>query len=180
MARFQRGMALRPIKGIKHIVEASNISAATVNSVGMVILNGVDQYTLADVDGCPAGSKVNGIFLSIFIISEGGELATEVPLADWYIIVDKGNQMGSTFSATRLPTPGATGSHIMKSKIIHTEKGLAGGGDLSLNGVPMIFKGVIVIPKGMRRVASNDQIKLCIRTNFDSKFCVQAIYKHYE
>ncbi len=178
MARFRQ--SLRPIKSVKHIQELSGIIAAGTNTVFLTLVDGVDAYTLADPDGCPVGSKVNGIFLSVFIIAEGGEVANEVPLVDWYIIIDKGNQMGTTFSATRLPTPGATGTHIMKSKIIHTEKGLTGGGDVSLAGIPMVFKGVIAIPRGMRRVASNDRIKFCVRANFASKICVQAIYKHYE
>ncbi len=172
-------MGLRPINSVKHIVELSGSVVASTNTVVLDLVSGVDTYTLADTNGVPAGSKVHSIYFSSFFIAEGGEIANEIPLVDWYIIVDKGNMMATTFSATRLPTPGSTGDHIMKSKILHTEKGLAGGGDVSLAGVPMIFKGVIRIPRGMQRVANNDRIKICARTNFNTKFCVQAIYKHY-
>ncbi len=179
MSFRRRGNALRPIDSVKHIVETSSVIAATTNTVALNLLAGVDTYTLADSNGVPTGAKVNGMFLSIFIISEGGELASEVPLADWYIIKSPGNVF-SGFSTSQLPTPGATGIHINKRHIIHTEKGLTGGGDVSLAGVPMVFKGVIAIPRHMRRIGQDDSFKLCLRTNFASKFCIQAIYKHYK
>ncbi len=177
---FHRGNSLRPIDSVKHIVETSGIIAAGTNTVQSTLIKGVDAYALADTDGVPTGAKVNGIFLSVYIITEGGEIANEVPLVNWYIIKSAAGVFGSAFSAALLPTPGATGSHKNKSKIIHTEKGLAGGGDVSLAGVPMVFKGVIVIPKGMRRIAQEDAFLLCIRTNFATKICTQAIYKHYK
>ncbi len=178
MARFRS--SLRPIKSIKHVVETSAILAASTNTIGLNLLTGVDAYTLADVDGVPAGSRVNSVFVSVFVIAEGGEVAAEVPLVDWYFLGDKGGAMGSGFTSTTQPTPGATGSHLNKSMILHTEKGLAGGGDASLAGVPMIFKGVIKIPPKFRRIQNNDLWKINMRANFNSKFCIQCIYKHYE
>ncbi len=179
---FRRRMsnALRPIDSVKHIVETSGIIGAGVNTVVLNFLAGVDTYTLADSNGVPTGAKVNGFFMSIFIIAEGGEVANEVPLADWYIIKVPGNIWASTFDANNLPTPGSTGVHINKRHIFHTEKGLTGGGDVSLAGVPMVFKGVIAIPRHMRRIGQADAFKVCMRTNFASKFCIQMIYKHYK
>ncbi len=172
-------MALRPIDSVKHIVETSSIIAATTNTVALNFLAGVDTYQLSDSNGVPTGAKVNGFFVSVFIISEGGELASEVPLADWYIIKSPGNAF-TAFDATGLPTPGQTGIHANKRHIIHTEKGLTGGGNLSLAGIPMVFKGVIAVPKHMRRIGEGDSFKLVMRTNFASKFCIQIIYKHYK
>ncbi len=118
--------------------------------------------------------------MSFFAIAEGGELATEVPLVDWYVIHNPGDTFGDTFDANNLPTPGATGSHKNKRHIFHEEKGLAGGGNLSLAGVPMVFKGVIKIPRGRQRIGQNDSIQICGRANFDTKFCIKTVYKHYE
>ncbi len=143
-------------------------------------MQGVDTYALSDVNGVPVGAKVFSTYMSFYIIAEGGEVAAEVPLVDWYLIWNAGNAYGTTFDSTNLPTPGSTGLHQNKRQIIHTEKGLAGGGDASLSGVPMVFKGVIKIPRRMQRLGSNDRLTLCIRTNFNSKFCVQFIYKHYK
>ncbi len=177
MPRFRS--SLRPINRRKNIVETSSILGSGVNTVIDNIIVGVDQADLAVVDEVTTGSTVNGFFMSTFFIAEGGEIAAEVPLVDWYIIKDPGGTFGTTFDATHLPTPGATGSHNNKRYIIHTEKGLAGGGDASLSGVPMIFKGVIVIPKGMRRIAVNDRFRFVGRANFATKMCSQFIYKWF-
>ncbi len=179
MAFRRMSSRLRPIDSVKHIVETSGILAAGTNTVGLNLLAGVDAYSLADTNGVPTGAKVFSMYLSVFIIAEGGEVANEVPLVDWYIIHSPGNVF-TGFSASQLPTPGSTGDHINKRQIIHTEKGLTGGGEISLAGLPMIFKGVIRFPKGKQRVGQADSWKLCMRANFASKFCIQAIYKHYK
>ncbi len=179
MARFNRMSNLHPINSVKHVVDSSTIVAATTNTILTRAVAGVNTYQLSDANGVPTGSKVNGLYISLFIYSEGGEVANEVPLADWYIIRNPGTTFGTTFDATNLPTPGATGTHINKKFIFHEEKGLAGGGDASLTGVPMVFKGVIAIPRGMRRIGEQDEFLICIRTNFASKVCVKIIYKHY-
>ncbi len=163
----------------KNISETSGILAAGASTVLTNVVAAVDAATLADPNGVQKNSKVNAMYFSLFFISEGGEVANEVPLVDWYIIKNPGNSFGSTFDATNLPTPGATGVHVNKRYIIHTEKGLVGGGDASLAGVPMIFKGVIMIPRGMRTMRANDQMTVCARANFATKFCVQAIYKWF-
>ncbi len=170
---------LRPINSRKNVVDSSTVLAAGTNTVIDTLLRGVDQADLATVDEVTTGSKVSSFYHSSFYIAEGGEIATEVPLVDWYIIQNAGNTFGTTFDATNLPTPGATGSHINKRFIIHEEKGLTGGGEISLAGVPMIFKGVIRIPRGRQRVAVADTMLLCARANFQTKGCQKTIYKWY-
>ncbi len=160
-------------------MDSSSVIAASTNTVFDNIIVGVDQADLAVVEEVTTGSRVNGIYCSIYIIAEGGEIANEVPLADWYIIKDSGGTFGSTFSATANPTPGATGTNLNKKWILHEEKGLTGGGDVSLAGLPMIFKGVIAIPRHMRRIAVGDAFRLIVRTNFASKMCAKFIYKWY-
>ncbi len=167
----------RPLR-IKHIVDSSTILAATTNTVAQPVTDGVDAYALSDVNGVPTGSTVRGFYLSSFYLAEGGEVANEVPLVDWYVIHNPGSAFASTFDADNLPTPGATGSHKNKRFIIHEEKGLAGGGDASLAGVPMVFKGVIGIPRKWQRVGEDDTIQICHRANFATKFCIKTIYHH--
>ncbi len=173
-------MGLRPIDSVKHIVELSSVLAAGANTSVATIVDGVDTYTLADTNGVPTGAKVFSFFMSSYFVSEGGELATEVPVVDWYIIKSPGGAFAATFDADNLPTPGSTGAHKNKRWIIHTEKGLTGGGDASLAGVPMVFKGVIRIPRKMQRIGEDDDLIFCARANFATKFCVQFIYKHFK
>ncbi len=160
-------------------MDASSVLGAGTNTVFDNIIVGVDQADLASVEEVTTGSRVNGIYMSFYAISEGGEIANEVPLVDWYVIKDSGGSWGSTFDANNLPTPGATGSNINKRWIIHEEKGLTGGGDVSLSGLPMIFKGVIAIPKHMRRIGVNDAFRIIMRANFATKVCTKFIYKWY-
>ncbi len=176
---FRRQKALHPVVSTKNISELSSIIPAVTNTVSLIIADAVDNPALAQLDEVERGSVINGMFFSCFFYSEGGEIANEVPLVDWYIIKDPGGSFGNTFNATSLPTPGATGVHVNKRYIIHTEKGLAGGGDASLNGVPMVFKGVIAFPKHLRRMNSGDRWLFCTRSNFATKTCSQAIYKWY-
>ncbi len=167
---------LRPVNSVKHVVDTSTIIAAGVNTVLQNSVAAVDTALLANAEEVDAGSRISSIFYIIYVYSEGGEIANEVPLTDFYFLKNPGNAWGA-FNATNLPTPGATGTHINKRHILHEEKGLAGGGDASLTGVPMVFKGVIRIPRGRQRFGQSDAFIVAIRTNFASKVCCKAIYK---
>ncbi len=176
VARFNR--AIRPVISTKNVVDLSGVVPAVTNTIFTQLIEAEDNASLADTDSVERGSRVNGIFLSVFAISEGGELANEVPLIDWYVIKNPGGNF-TTFSATGFPTPGITGSHDNKRFIIHEEKGLSGGGELSLAGIPMVFKGVLAIPRGYRKFNANDRLEIAVRSNFAIKLCVKAIYKWY-
>ncbi len=176
--RFQRAMV---INSTKNIAENSAIMAATTNTLLDTPVNAVQDAVQSVDSQVERNCKITSMYVSLFFITEGGELANEVPLVDWYIIKDQGGRMGAAgFIADGLPTPGSTGSHENKRYIFHTEKGLAGGGNVSLNGVPMIFKGVIKIPKGFQHFKLGDQMHLVSRANFNTKFCTQCIYKWYQ
>ncbi len=176
----RRGNRLQVINSTKNIAENSSILPATTNTILDTNINAV-QDAVQSVDAqVERNSKITSLFLSCFFYSEGGEVANEVPLVDWYIIKDQGGRMATAgFVADGLPTPGITGVHENKRYIFHTEKGLAGGGDASLSGVPMVFKGVIRIPKGFQHFKLGDQMHVIGRSNFATKFCVQSIYKWY-
>ncbi len=173
-------MGLRPINSIKNVVDNSGIIAATTDTSIQIAINGVRNADLATANEVNVGSKITSVFLEIFFYTEGGEVTNEVPLVDWYILKDDGNAYGTTFNANNLPTPGATGVHQNKRKILHEEKGLAGGGNASLEGVPMVFKGVIRIPRGKQRWAEADVLRIVARANFATKFCVKSLYKWFQ
>ncbi len=176
MVRFNR--SLHPVVSTKNVQEFSGIMAASTNATSLTIVTTVDSATLAVPNSVERGSTVNSFFFSCFFITEGGEIANEVPLVDWYLMKNPGGNF-TGFDTTNFPTPGSQGVHDNKRYIFHTEKGLAGGGDVSLSGVPMIFKGVIRIPRHMRKMNANDTIIFNTRSNFATKFCAQAIYKWY-
>ncbi len=176
--RRRQGNALRPVISTKNVIETSGILAAGTNTVALTLIDTADSASLAVSNSVERGSKVNGVFISLFFYSEGGEVANEVPLVDWYIFKNPGDNY-SGFAAGQLPIPGSTGISDNKRYIFHTEKGLTGGGDASLAGVPMVFKGVIALPRAFRKMNANDRVIIVARANFATKFCIQCIYKWY-
>ncbi len=176
MVRFRRN--LHPVVSTKNVTDASGILAAGTNTIIATLVVSEEAPTLAATNSVARGSTVNGLFLEIFFITEGGEIANEVPLVDWYIFKNNGNNF-SVFSGAGLPTPGATGSNDNKRFVFHEEKGLSGGGDASLSGVPMVFKGVIALPRGYRKMNANDRVIIAARANFATKFCVKSVYRWF-
>ncbi len=173
-----RHSGLHPVISTKNVFDTSSVLAATTDTIlGTPVLT-VDSASLAATTSVERGSQISSLFLELFFFSEGGEIAAEVPLVDWYIMKNPGGNFAG-FSAANLPTPGATGGHDNKRYIFHEEKGLTGGGDASLAGVPMVFKGVLRIPRHMRKMNANDQIVIVGRSNFATKFCIKAIYKWF-
>jgi len=77
-----------------------------------------------------------------------------------------------------MPEPGATGGHDNRRWIMHEEKGLAP--DVADGGTPMVFKGVLKIPKGRQRMGADDQLTVRILSEFYAGFfCLKCIYKFY-
>ncbi len=165
-----RNSSRRPINSIKHIIDSfGNLSGAapSVNDIVVAVPN-VDPAVFNPLN-VRVGATVNAFFLSVFVIG-----ATGAPLngpIDWYLIKTHTSQ-------TSLPPAGGTGTSSLRNQIIHEEKGLAGSGD----GTPMAFKGVIVIPRGMRRMREGDKWTILIKSEdatSDGQFCIKAIYKSF-
>ncbi len=169
---FRRRMsALRPVNRTKNVIDVSGqLAGGAVSVIPVAITVEVPTSPFKPGD-LMLGSHVNGMFLSIFVIG-----ATGAPLngsIDWYIYKLRQGQSNADF-----PDPGNTGVSALRNQIFHEEKGLAGSGD----GTPMVFKGVVAIPKGMRRMRSGDQIVIKLKstdaTN-NAEFCVKSIYSNY-
>ncbi len=169
--RFLRAGTKRPVNSIKHILDVSGVLTGGVASVAniAVAVPNADTTTFKPGD-IRVGGTVNGFFLSIFVIG-----ATGAPLngpIDWYIMKTHDGQDAGN------PAPGATGVSSRRNQIIHEEKGLAGSGD----GTPMAFKGVVAVPRGMRRFREGDGWRVTIVSadaTSDAQFCIKAIYKSY-
>ncbi len=168
---FRRRMtALRPVNSIKHVIDTEGTLTAGTPSTNPVIVAvpNVSDTTFKPGD-VRVGATVNGVFISLFIIGSTG--APVNGSANWHLIKLHALQSG--------PNPGATGASELRNQIIHEEKGLIGSGD----GTAMAFKGVIAIPKGMRRMREGDVWQVVIRMPNqgadDAQFCLKVIYKSY-
>ncbi len=169
----RRSSALQPVNSIKHIIDAEGtlLNDSTVVSVPIcVAVPNVDTSVFKPGD-VRVGAKVNGFFLSIFIIGSTGAGLGPGSI-NWYIAKVHSNQSG-------FPAPDNTGVSPLRNQIFHEEKGLAGSQD----GTPMAFKGVVVIPKGMRRMREGDEFRILLNISAanttDGNFCLKAIYKSY-
>jgi len=173
MPRTMRGMRLRPVKSYKHIVDTSGL-VTNVVSISDVIV-GADNPTLANVAQVETASTVSAIFLNVQVY----RVAVSSGVARFYFIVWK-NPGGALIT----PNPSATGSDADKRHIIHQEM-------IVLNNSPPVdgqtfprtmFKGVIRIPRNLKRFGINDKLSVAFITpdsTGTANFCLQCIYKEF-
>ncbi len=163
-------MALRPVQRIKHVVDAFGSSAAA--NVQLVTLVAQDDApSLADTDAVQTGSSVNGIYLKIEVASNENEVMGATP--NVYLAVYKSQ-------ADLLPAinPSTVGANNNKRFVIHQEMILIQNTN---GGNPRIlFNGVIAIPRGYKRFATNDKLYASIFCgSINIQFCVQCHYKEF-
>ncbi len=165
MARFSNK---RPINSIKHVIDLQGGLVAGTQVLSEVI-EGVNAYTLASPNDVPTGASVNAIFLNVQVAATG-----TAALANVYMMVFK--NPGSNIGA--IPNANVIGVSDFKKQIFHQEMIMT---EKNTTAIPRtLFKGVLKIPKHMRRIGADDTITVALfapGVNFD--FCLQCIYKHY-
>ncbi len=168
MAFRRRGMALRPVHRIKHVVDRQGATALGVPQDTSLIISR-DAPVLANTDEVETGSTVNGIYLRVEVVNTG---VTGV-LANAYMIIFKnpGGNLGT-------PPANLVGADDNKRFVIHQEMVML---QMIDNSNPRtLFNGVIVIPKGYRRFAINDQLLLRVFSpGIELNICLQCHYKEF-
>ncbi len=166
--RRRSGNALRPVHRIKHVVDRQFGTPLNVAS-DTVLVDSQDAPTLANVEEVETGSTVNGIYLKIEVVNTG---AASV-LANAYIMIFKNPGNNLTF-----PNPNVVGSDDNKKYVIHQEMVML---QQVVNSNPRtVFNGVVVIPKGYRRMAINDRINVrAFAPGIATNWCLQAHYKEF-
>ncbi len=167
-------LSLRPIHRIKHVVDIQQ--ALPVNTLlPITIISAKDAPVLANTSEVETGSKVNGFYATVEVV--GSETASgKTPNLYIYFAKNPGGNL--TF-----PNGNVVGTNDNKRFVIHQEmvmlQGSSGGG----TGVPRnVFKGVIVIPKGMRRLGPNDLWQMYMftpSTGITLNICAQFHYKEF-
>ncbi len=164
-----RGLALRPVHRIKHVIDLQGgIAAAAATNVTLILAK--DAPVLANAEEVETGSKVNGIYLKIEAVRT---TATSGVLGNVYLAVFK-NPGGNLTN----PVPNAVGVSDDKRYVIHQEMVML---TQTANSNPrIVFNGVIVIPRGYKRFGPNDSLIARILTpGVAINFCVQAHYKEF-
>ncbi len=164
--------SLRPVHRIKHIVDAEG-SVDDTPIVTVPLIETVDAPVLASVTQVETGSKVNGIYLHVEVSHTSGTGRPNI-----YIIIFK--NPGNNLAASGF-NPKLMGLNDNKRFVIHQEMILMSGD--AGNGLPRpIFNGVIVIPKGFRRMGPGDKLIMNIVTGtagVNADWCLQCHYKEF-
>ncbi len=169
VARFRT--SLQPIHRIKHVVDYQQaLPKGTQLSVDIAAAS--DAPTLAAVTTCETGSKINAFYCNIqCVASDTSTTAT----ANIYLLWAR--NVGTNLA---FPDGNSVGSDDNKRFIIHQEMNMFNPTD---GGNPrVLFNGVIVIPKGMRRMGPNDKWRLYMfipTTGVDVNICMQFHYKEF-
>jgi len=165
--RFNRGMALRPIQRIKHVIDNQQGIVLGAQPV-VTLIAASDTPDLATTNEVQTGSTVHGIYLNIEAYA-----TTSGALANIYIMVFK-NPGGNL----TLPFANLVGSSDNKRYSIHQEMKML---EQSVNGNPRtVFNGVIKIPKGYRRFGPNDTLVVAYHApGVNANVCTQCHYKEF-
>ncbi len=169
MARFRsRGLSLRPVHRIKHVLDTQAATAAGTPSTFTLILAS-DTPDLATTSEVETGSTVNGIYLHVEVVNTG---VTGV-LGNAYMMVFKNPGGNLTF-----PNANAVGINDNKKYVIHQEMVMLQMVD---NSNPRtLFNGVIVIPRGYKRFGPNDSLAVQVFSpGIELTFCIQCHYKEF-
>ncbi len=163
----RRGMALRPINRIKHVVDLQGgIVAGTTSSTNLI--DAVDSPPQTTTNQVLTGSTVNGIYLKLEV-----NATTSAALPNVYMSIMKnpGNNL------TAIP-PNVVGANDNKRYVIHQEMVML---QQQTNSNPRtVFNGVIVIPRGYRRMGPDDTLQINILApGVNINFCYQAHYKEF-
>ncbi len=168
MPRFNRN--LRPVNSIKHVVDIQGGLVAGTQAENALV-SAVDAPVLANKDEVITGSRINSIFLNVQAYA-----TSTAALANLYMFIWK--NPGANIAVAQVPNANQVGASDMKKLVIHQEMNMY---EKNTTGIPRtLFKGVIKLPKHMRRFGIKDELKIALFSpgvTFD--FCVQTIYKEY-
>ncbi len=171
MARYRnRGMALRPVHRIKHVVDNS-ATLAKATALTTVLIDTVDAPVISSTSQVETGSKVNGIYLKIEVASNDVFEPGAIPNCYLIVIKDPGNNLPGI-------SANAVGGSDSKRYVIHQEMIMIN--NLQGGNPRILFNGVIAIPKGYRRFGPDDQLKMVILSpSLDIAVCSQCHYKEF-
>ncbi len=167
--RFNRGLNLRPVQRIKHVVDSQFAVVGGTPSVTTVI-QATDTPTLAATSSVQTGSTVHGIFLVIEVVNTE---ATQGVLPNVYLAVflNRGGNLTNIDA-------NAVGSNDDKRYVIHQEMIMLQ--KQSGSNPRTLFKGVIILPRGYKRFGPNDLLNIIIDSpGIDLDACLQVHYKEF-
>ncbi len=164
--RFSRN-SLRPVNRIKHVVDKqAGLALGAVNVTNLIFA--VDAPVLGNASEVQTGSTVNGIYLKV-----EGYATSSGALTNGYLMIFK-NVGGNNVA----PAANAVGTSDAKRYVIHQEMVMFQ--KVSNSNPRTLFNGVVVIPRGYRRMGPDDRLELHLLTPGSSAdMCIQCHYKEF-
>ncbi len=172
MARFRRNsMAMRPINRIKHVFDSSaTVAAGATNTINLA--TATDTPTLAATASVETGAKINGFYIRFEVASNEAIDLGAIPNFYFYIAKNPAGEVA-------LPVPNAVGANDAKRWVIHQEMTMIENKGQGSNA-RTVFNGVVVIPKGMRRMGPSDIWTInTLCPALDTAQCIQVHYKEF-
>ncbi len=180
--RYQssRGMRLRPVDSIKHIVEANgSIVGAAPSTIDVITAAATSALDVkAATNTVFRGSTVNAIYLRVEVVATVAAGGVD----NLYMAIFK--NPGNNLTIGNLD---ALGTSDIRKFVIHQEMimtGQAGGNPGSANIPRTMFNGVVSIPRGYRRNGVSDRLQIVLQHRTGeatqrSNFCIECIYKEF-
>ncbi len=165
-----RGLKLRPVNSVKHVVDIQGGLVLDVQTVATLI-EAQDNPVLANNTDVPTGSHVKSFFLNVQVAA-----AATAALANVYFYVAK--NPGKQIVVGNFPDANKVGVSNLKKLIFHQEMIMTEKNTTAI--ARTMFRGVIKIPRHMQRMGQDDEIDIYLYAPgvaFD--FCVQCIYKDF-
>ncbi len=158
---------MRPVNSLKHIRDIQGGTVATIQQ-SLEIATAVENAVSTTSKEVDQGSTISSIFLNVQAASVG-----TAALANFYIALCKNPGNNLTF-----PNANVLGSSDERKFVIHQEMIMS---EKNTTAIPRtVFKGVIKIPRGYRRMGVKDRLVLLVFSpGVDFEFCVQSIYKEF-
>jgi len=164
-------MALRPINRIKHVVDTSQTAAAAATTF-LTLALATDTPTLGSHSSVETASKLNGFYIRLEVASNEAIDLGAIPNVYMYVWKNPGGNL------TR-PTPNAVGVDDNKRFVVHQEMTMIENKGQGSNA-RTLFNGVVVVPKGMRRMGPNDKWEVVVLSPaLNIVICMQAHYKEF-
>ncbi len=159
---------MRPIiHSVKHYVQQTRSSVATVSLAQIVIANSVESTVANLVDEVPEGSTIKAVFVEMWLLDSSND-------GSFIVSFEKtpGGTTGQGFANSN-----SLGTYFNKRNLLYVTQGLSPNNGVG-NPVPIIrqwFK----IPKGKQRMGLGERLVLNITNNGANnlEFCGFFTYK---
>ncbi len=170
-----RGMGLRPVNSLKHVVDSSGLVATDVAS-RTDLTTAVRNPDHMQTNQVEIGSTVHSIYLRVEV-KQGAVAST--PANNIYMAVFK--NPGAILVPPSLDMVGVSDK---RKYIIHQEMLMLIPATAEAGFPRTMFNGVIRIPRGYKRNGVEDKLECILQqsdgeTNQTTQFCIQCIYKEF-